>query len=220
MKNAPAHTLQVTKRDINFSNKLLTISGIALATILLSHQASASDDENDTEEQGKAWHIGVVGNLSESPFIGGEKRLSLSPTRLKQGGLRLNGFAWPVYQPDDFKVYLGAGLDEWNYERDDSPELEDMNELDRAINLRAGIATTLGSGWATAEIAKDLAGAHEGLQAKVRYTHGLLAGKHEIRPFAEVQWLSAELTDYYVGVDSDEVKANRPAYSADSDIAL
>lgn len=39
-------------------------------------------------------------------------------------------------------------------------------------------------------------------------------------PYAEFQWLFADLTDYYVGVNSNEVMAGRPRYEAEADYAL
>ncbi|MGB1008912.1 MAG: MipA/OmpV family protein [Thiolinea sp.] len=194
---------------------------IALAAIaqLWSTALLATEDTEESDAPAP-WDVGLTLGVTQSPFLGGKTSLSISPTRLKHGGLRLNGFAWPVYHQPAFSFYLGAGLDEWNYERGDSDELSDMKELDRAINARVGIATELANGWATAEVAKDLAGAHEGMQAKFRYTTSLGSDSHEIRPYMEVQWLSEELTDYYVGVDSDEVATDRPQYQADAELAL
>ncbi len=202
------------------NKSLLTLLPMALMLSLWNSPLLADDAE--ATKTAPPWDIGLTLGVVQSPFLGGKERLSLAPTRLKHSGLRLSGFAWPVYQQPTFTVYLGAGLDDWSHERDDSPQLADMNALDRAINVRAGIAAESKSlaGWISAELAQDLAGAHAGLQAKLRYTTSLGSAQHEVRPYVEAQWLSADLTDYYVGVDSTEVTSGRPQYQADAALAL
>ena len=208
-------------RTTNYLKTLFPTVALAASAQLWSTGLFADDTEN-TEQSANSWFYGVTVGVRQSPFAGGKESVSISPTRLKHGGgLRLNGLARTVYRQPKFNVYLGIGLDEWSAGRDDSAALADMDELDRAINVRAGIATALAGGWVTAEAAKDLAGAHKGMQAKLRYTANIGGSEtHEIRPYVEAQWLSAELTDYYVGVDSHEVIAGRPQYTADADLTL
>ena len=74
------------------------------------------------------------------------------------------------HSPPEREFYVGAGLDEWDHERGDSPVLKDMAELDQAINLRVGGAWKLFVGTVFADFAQDVA-THEGAQVKLRYPH-------------------------------------------------
>lgn len=203
---------------ITTSLKAVTLM-LCTGTLLWHGTLTAAEQEDNAPAQQRR-DAGLSIGVSQSPFVGGKEHLTVRPAILKHGGLRIDGFNLPVYQQPAYSLYLGVGTDDWSEERDDSPLLADMDELDKAINLRAGIATQLGNGWLTGEAAQDLAGAHEGLQAKLRYTTSVGSAVHEIRPYLELQWLSADLNNYYVGVDSNETTAIRPQYEADDEFAI
>ncbi|MBU0654165.1 MAG: MipA/OmpV family protein [Gammaproteobacteria bacterium] len=163
--------------------------------------------------------LGLGVKVRQSPFVGGDSETSVTFTGTDRDGFDISGPAWSFSKSDTQRLYLGAGLDEWDHERGDSEQLRDMHELDRAINLRVGAAWKLASGVVNAEVGQDVA-AHKGAQAKARYTLNSLSEQVSLRPYVEGQWLSSDLTDYYVGVDADEAKAGRPAYQADDGLAL
>lgn len=160
-------------------------------------------------------NIGLTVTVQESLFNGGDTSFGVRPTRLNKDGFYIEGLTLPVQSGPMHTLYVGVGLDEWDFERGDSDELQDMDELDRAINLRAGGAWKLPSAVLSADVAGDVAGSHGGLQTKLRYTR-MLSENTIFRPYAELQWFSADMTDYYFGVNANEVTANRPAYEADS----
>lgn len=166
----------------------------------------------------RQWNIGLAATADQSPFVGGDTQIGVKPVILKDNGFDITGPAWSFSATPEREFYVGAGLDEWDHERGDSAPLQDMAELDRAINLRVGGAWKLASGVVSTDFAQDLV-AHEGAQAKLRYTHHP-GEQANWRPYAELQWLSADLTDYYVGVDATEAKAGRPVYQADDSLAL
>lgn len=163
--------------------------------------------------------LGLAATARQSPFVGGDTGVSATFATVDRDGFDISGPTWSFSKTDTQHLYVGAGLDEWDHERGDSPQLNDMNGLDRAINLRVGVAWKLFSGVVNAEVGKDVA-AHEGAQAHLRYTANSLTEQLGLRPYVEGQWLSSDLTDYYVGVDANEVKAGRPAYQADDALAL
>ncbi|MGB5597083.1 MipA/OmpV family protein [Thiothrix litoralis] len=166
------------------------------------------------------WNVGLAATVSQSPFVDGDAALSGKPVMLGNNEFDIAGPTLSLSATPQREFYIGAGLDDWDYERGDSPTLQDMKSLDRAINLRVGGAWKLASGSATVDLAQDVAGAHKGAQVKARYTQRLAGSYAAVRPYMEAQWLSADMTDYYVGVDADEVKAGRPAYQADAALAL
>lgn len=166
----------------------------------------------------RQWNVGLAATATQSPFVGGDTQIGVKPVIIKENGFDLSGPAWSFSTTPTREFYLGAGMDDWDAKRGDSPALQDMAELDQALNLRVGGAWKLTNGVVNADLAQDVA-AHNGAQAKLRYTHHP-ATPLNLRPYAELQWLSADLTDYYVGVDATEATADRPAYQADDSLAL
>ena len=98
---------------------------------------------------------------------GGDTQSGVKPVFIKENGFDIAGPAWS-FTPPEREFYVGAGLDEWDHERGDSPVLKDMAELDQAINLRVGGAWKLFVGTVFADFAQDVA-THEGAQVKLRY---------------------------------------------------
>lgn len=187
---------------------------LLISSLLLMSNAHAADSNNDSN-----WNLGLAITTQQSPFIDGDARQGIRPIRLSDNPFKTQGISLPLTQTEQHKVYIGLGLDEWDHKRGDSPALADMKELDRAVNVRIGAATKINQrGIASIDIAQDVAGAHKGTQAKLRYTH--VPQAKTIQPYAELQWLSSDVSDYYVGVDASEVKANRPAYQADDALAV
>ena len=162
-------------------------------------------------------NMGLVVRLQQSPFVGGETWQRIRPMLLNKDGLAISRPRWSFLEFPAGAVYLGLGLDDWDHDRGDSAELKDMKALDQALNARLGTALRAGNGVFTLELGQDML-AHKGAQAKLRYAHDLVSGR--VRPFAELQWLSADMTDYYVGVDADEVTTYRPAYQAGDALGL
>jgi outer membrane protein len=186
----------------------------AALAILASFQMQTASAEADE------WNAGLAVTANQSPFVGGATAISALPVLIDRSDFDISGPAWSFNKTPQREFYIGAGLDEWDYQRGDSAVLQDMHALNRAINVRAGAAWKLASGSTTVDVAQDVAGAHKGAQAKLRYTYN--PGEHQaaLRPYVEAQWLSSKLTDYYVGVNADEAKAGRPAYKADAALAL
>ena len=159
--------------------------------------------------------IGLAVSAQSSPFKDGDAVISVMPTTVQQNErFQIPGLSLPLRTSADVEWFIGAGLDDWDYKRGDSDFVAGMNDLDRALNLRFGTAWLMNnSSWA-AEIDKELT-AHHAIQAKIRATTNPYHLKQtKVRPYAELQWLSERMTDYYVGVDADEATTTRPAYAA------
>lgn len=171
------------------------------------------------EEPSKQWDLGLAVTARQSPFVGGDAQLGVKPVILDSSGFAIDGPALALIKTPRAQYYVGVGLDEWDHERGDSADLNDMHELDRAINLRVGGAWKVLSGVTLFDLAQDMT-AHKGTQLKARYTFNPEPYQANFRPYGEVQWLSDKVTDYYVGVNADEAKAGRPAYQADAAFAF
>lgn len=171
------------------------------------------------EGPSKQWDLGLAVTARQSPFVGGDAQLGVKPVILDSSGFAIDGPALALIKTPRAQYYVGVGLDEWDHERGDSADLSDMHELDRAINLRVGGAWKLLSGVTLFDLAQDMT-AHKGTQLKARYTFNPEPYQANFRPYAELQWLSDKVTDYYVGVQADEAKLDRPAYQADAAFAF
>lgn len=185
---------------------------VVLGLALLPCLASA-------EGPSKQWDLGLAVTARQSPFVGGDAQIGVKPVILDTSGFAIDGPALALIKTPRANYYVGVGLDDWDAERGGSAELNDMHELDRAINLRVGGAWKTVSGVTLFDIAQDMT-AHKGTQLKARYTFNPEPYQATFRPYGEVQWLSDKVTDYYVGVNADEAKADRPAYQADAAFAF
>ena len=163
--------------------------------------------------------LGLAVTARQSPFVGGDTQIGAKPVLLDRSGFNIDGPALSLLSSANSTYYIGAGLDEWDENRGDSAALADMKDLDMAINLRVGGAWKVGSGVTLFDIAQDVT-AHKGTQIKARYTFNPEPYQAKLRPYGELQWLSADVTDYYVGVKATEAKIGRPTYKADAGFAF
>ena len=86
------------------------------------------------------------------------------------------------------------------------------HSLDGGIEIRLrGDWGELQSAWLTDTLAR-----HRGESAEVSYRYRLDYGRLSITPFVSWEWYDDDLTNYYYGVSSDEVRPGRPEYTPGS----
>jgi outer membrane protein len=163
-------------------------------------------------------NIGAVVKYEQSIFKNGDAKISFLPATLDESGFDIPGLTWSFIDTPTAQYYIGASLDDLDADRGDSPDLQDMEEIDMAINLRVGAAWKMDAGVINLDLAQDVA-AHKGLQAKARYTFNPAPHQSPFRPYVEAQWLSDKVVDNYVGVNANEAKADRPAYTGEAGMA-
>ncbi len=113
------------------------------------------------------------------------------------------------------------GIGKWRfdgYDPDDSDDLKGMDERRMTADL-GGTFSAFGD-WGTFKVTalKDALSEYDGEEISVSYSRTLQEDKLGITPFVGLAWLSSNLTDYYYGVRSGEVRAGRPAYNAGADL--
>lgn len=190
------------------------ITGSFLIFCLFS-QAYAEDDKSVANN----WSFGPAIKVSQSPYVGGDSFVAPSFASITEKRFLSRGPILPFKQTDRHQYFVGFSFSDWNHNRGDSAELADMSELDLGVNLRFGSAWRTQSGVTDVEILQDVS-AHKSAHARLRHTYDPEGSNNVWKPFAEVQWLPSDLTDYYVGVNANDVKAGRPAYEADADFAV
>lgn len=109
-------------------------------------------------------------------------------------------------------VYLRPRFD--GFDADDDPFLRGMDDRDDSLDL--GIRTTVSlGGWELGgRLATDALDRHDGQEAVLTLGYPWSAGRWRLTPYLGVEWQSADLVDYYYGVENDEARAGRPAYAA------
>ena len=92
----------------------------------------------------------------------------------------------------------------------------------REPGIDAGIGGSFGGAWgiAYAELLQDVSTASEGSELRLGYKYPWRRGRLSLRPYVTLAVRSSELNDYYYGVRSEEARAGRPAYEAQSGTAL
>lgn len=180
--------------------------GLAVIGFSLSMAAQAEEWQ---------WDIGLAVTAAESPFVDGKAAISARPLFSDRSGFQIGGPAWAFINQPRYQYFIGVSLDEWDSERGESPLVADLPTLDRAISARLGGAWKVDSGVVLADV-RQAVNAHKGLQARARYTYNPDPYTAALRPYAELQYLSADVSDYYVGVDSQYARADRPTYQADA----
>jgi len=130
-------------------------------------------------------------------------------------------FGWKAWSNESWEfAVIGEGRGD-GYDSDDANILTGMDDRDQTLDGGAYLAWKNGAWGVKATVVHDLAGKHEGYEARgeFSYTHISESRNWIIRPSAGIVYQSDDLVDYYYGVQSDEaVPGFRAAYSADADV--
>ena len=129
-------------------------------------------------------------------------------------------FGWKAWSNESWEfAVIGEGRGD-GYDSDDANILTGMDDRDMTLDGGAYLAWKNGAWGVKATAVHDLAGKHEGYEARVEasYTHVSESRNWMIRPSAGIVYQSDDLVDYYYGVQSDEaVPGFRAAFSADAE---
>lgn len=168
-------------------------------------------------DEANTWNFGLSTTFTESPFVDGDTEVSIRPIRIGNNPFLISGITKTIAQNQHRQIYIGAGLDDWDYKRGDSSITNGLDDLDLAVNLRLGTAWKLGQrNIINLDVAQDV-NAHKSIQTKLRYTY---VPNEKFNGYAELQHLSSKMADYYVGVDADDATITRPEYKAGAAHAL
>ena len=102
------------------------------------------------------------------------------------------------------------------FEADDSAFLNGMEERESALEFGIGASIQTSAGQFSSSLLSDVSGTHEGHELSLGWEKKFPLNQHwVIKPSAEINWRSEDLTNYYYGVHSSETSAGRNAYNAD-----
>jgi outer membrane protein len=188
----------------------------ALVSQVQAQENVASDKETVAETVSSTLNLGA-GFVYRSPVYRGQDADGLpipmvfyQKDRLYFRGSRLG---YQVYKEDAFSFDVLAKWAFRGYDADDSRHLRGMDDRDGSIE--GGVAFSYNDGWGTAGISfvTDLLSKHDGQEMTFSYAKRFIHEPWVLTPSAGITWQSNNLTDYYYGVERDEVMAGRPYYS-------
>lgn len=166
--------------------------------------------------------IGAIIISGESLYVDGKTKTRLLPrinyqNRLffiqgvEAGGILLNN--------ERLKITGSVAMDAHDTERGDSSKLSDMKSLDRAVDVKLEAVWRTPSVQIKANVRQDIA-AHKGLQSGLEISKPMILGNTKIAPFIGADWMSADTANYYYGVSTEDVKADRSIYKAKDSFVL
>lgn len=120
--------------------------------------------------------------------------------------------------PLKFVLRPRFGFFKQGYDASDSVMLEGMADRDSSFDVGLKLHTRTPIGSFVLSGGYDVIGKHNGFEGSLMYTNllSLSGSKLSIYPEFGMSYWSRSVSDYYFGVDQDEIKVGRTAYDLDS----
>ena len=181
------------------------------------------------------WRVGGAVLGGNNPYKDGDNMIALMPTvaykgerfhanlgnpgiSFFRGAADFGGLGFSLYSTESFQVDLVGRLRMMGLEPDEEDEWDGLDE--RKPGFDAGVSLL----WQTAlgefdlELLTDVSNRSDGQEVLLSYAYPITRGDWTLRPEVGVSWQSGDLTDYYFGVDANEIRAGRPVYEADASV--
>jgi MipA family protein len=217
--------LPVLARPLCFALALLTAAAADAAD-----RDGPPDGDSPGAAQSYSWGLGIAGFSQQQAYTGIDRFNTAIPVVHFENrwvelmgpwlDIKLPGIEWGEDQALTLAVRTQLfGFD--GYKPKDAPILNGMDERENGIF--AGPAAK----WSNplidvfGEWMVDVSGNSEGQRMSIGLEHQFHVGERfMITPGAAALWLDKKYADYYYGVRSTEVRADRPAYVADSTVNI
>jgi len=165
------------------------------------------------------WGLGIGVAANRAPQYGTKTEVVGLPFPSYEGerlSLSFGSISYSLTNSDRFVVALEGQLRFDGYDPNESEALAGMRERD--LTFDAGFSITTGDAWGVVslKVVGDTLGKHEGYEVSAAYQYPMPLGQWIIVPSIGVNLPSAELVDYYYGVQVAEATAGRPGYSGKS----
>ena len=156
----------------------------------------------------------------DSLYVGGKSRTQAGPYFSYQSdhfffdgatlGLSIN-------PSDNLRLSaIVAGDFTGDIDRGDSSQLADMHDLNNVVNAGFALDYSGGFGDINFEVLKDVSNEHKGTSTSFTYSINVPLGNWVLIPAVGSSWFSAKVSDYYYGVQENEVLADRALYKPKS----
>ncbi|MCC8362961.1 MipA/OmpV family protein [Lysobacter sp. A6] len=169
------------------------------------------------EEPGSA-ALGFVFRSESSAYRDGGRRDDFLPLYLYEGErffLRANEAGVRVWHDDTMGVEAFVERRLEGYPEDTAPpSLEGMEVRNTGADLGARFYLQQGASRWDLSVRHDVADISHGTEVRLGYGYTIQGDRWRLEPVAIVSWRSADLNDYYYGVETFEERPDRAAYDA------
>jgi outer membrane protein len=162
--------------------------------------------------------LGMVVSVNSSFYKDvGEEYYILPLAIVEYGSFYLQGIdgGYRFFQDDvqSLAVEIRRTFD--GYKADDSDALEGVEDRDPAWEAGLVYETDLLGGQAKAKLMHDISNTHNGSTLRIEYERSMMTGSsYMVSWFAGSEYWSSKKTNYYFGINPEEVMPDRPVYSA------
>lgn len=197
----------------------MNLTKAALIALLpaLSCSVAANQANGQPPEQQSNTMLGLLGLSSNSIYLEGEDKTRLIPFFAgRWGNVYLEGASLGYILAESQRSTFSASIEldsAFVDERDDSPALADMRELDSAFSAALSYQYEFEHGELGISVAADVSGSHDGYKLSASYGYPIMLGRFMVTPKVSVEWVSEEINQFYYGVTSADVKQGRALYT-------
>jgi outer membrane protein len=165
------------------------------------------------------WQMGVAAESAQSPIRQADTDNNAVPmfNYIGEKFSFIGGeLTYSFYSENSYKLDLIGAARSEGYEAGDSPVLTGMEERESGFDL--GLRASTGGLWGVLqlEVVGDISGTYEGSEVEASYRYPKEIGRWLFEPSIGVALQSQELVNYYYGVKSAEVTADRGFYEGDN----
>ena len=200
-----------------FRSLVLSTLICAFVSSVWAQEETAVNNEAQTQTPSSTLNLGA-GFVYRSPVYRGQDAdgLPIPMVFFQKDKLYFRGsvLGYQFYKDSAWTLDLQAKWAFRGYDDDDSRHLNGMDDRDSSVEGGIGVSHNDGWGIASVSFATDLLGKHDGQEVTFSYAKRFIREPWVLTPAVGVTWQSNNLTDYYYGVERDEVTGSRPYYSA------
>lgn len=205
---------------------------LSALTLLLGISSTGALAQDKDEQQASRWGVGLAAISSQKPFKDIDRETLVVPlvffeNQYVQAFGPFINFKLPSIEISDsqqlhFRIPLKYGLGGYDEdEAEDTPILNGMDEREVGFWTGAKMEWQNPVVKISAEWLADISGNSEGQEFNLGLERSWMFGRQiMITPRLVANWQDDKFIDYYYGVRSHEVRADRPAYVAEATVNL
>ncbi|BFM10480.1 MipA/OmpV family protein [Simiduia litorea] len=198
----------------------LPLTALCIGIVTASTHTFATPSSSNAEPSTGVWSMGMTTRSFSSPYQDEGLRNDFIPEINYQGEQwYIDGTqaGWRSEKHDGFYLNAFSRYRFGSYSEKNSDALAGMRRLG---TLEAGAKLVFESelGELSVAASHDTLNRHQGWSSTVEWRGDWHADSWKLEPFVAVDYDSAEVNNYFFGVENDEANPDRPAYRADSAI--
>ncbi len=187
---------------------------MALSTVVLAQPVP------DSPPKEHEFKLGLAAVTSESGYIGGKSQNKVFPAidyQNKRFYVQAGDMGFNLVDEKSWEVDLGLGINLiGDTERGDSRLLQDLPKLSLPLNAFVSAMYKSPIGVFKVKHNHEINNKHNGNSSSISYAAPIFRGKWLVMPQLSYEHYSAEVVNYFFGVNAIDATAEIPAYSTGS----